>query len=76
MMVKTKSQFGFILMLVLISLGCSGAPIQSSSPLVGDLPDLGPAPELLNEIWINTDQPLRLADLRGKVVLLEMWTYS
>ena len=41
-----------------------------------DLPDLGNAPELSNQVWINTDQPLRLADLRGKVVLLEMWTFG
>ncbi len=41
-----------------------------------DLPDLGPAPELTNEVWINTPQPLRLADLHGKVVLLEMWTFG
>lgn len=40
------------------------------------LPDLGPAPELTNEIWLNVDTPLRLADLRGKVVLLEMWTFG
>lgn len=40
------------------------------------LKDLGPAPELYNETWLNTDQPLRLADLRGKVVLLEMWTFG
>lgn len=41
-----------------------------------DLPDLGEAPELNNEIWLNTDRPLRLADLRGKVVLIDMWTYG
>jgi thiol-disulfide isomerase/thioredoxin len=41
-----------------------------------DLPDLGLAPELTNEVWINSPQPLRLADLRGKVVLLEMWTFG
>ena len=40
------------------------------------LDNFGPAPELNNEVWLNTDGPLRLADLRGKVVLLEMWTFS
>jgi hypothetical protein len=40
------------------------------------LADLGEAPELLNQTWLNTDQPLRLVDLRGKVVLLEMWTFG
>ena len=25
--------------------------------------------------WINTNQPLRLKDLRGKLVLLEFWTF-
>ena len=40
------------------------------------LPDLGPAPELQNEIWLNTDLPLRLADLRGSVVLIDMWTFG
>jgi hypothetical protein len=41
-----------------------------------ELPNLGPAPELTNEVWLNSDQPLRLADLKGKVVLLEMWTFG
>ena len=40
------------------------------------LPDLGPAPELTNESWLNVDAPLRLAHLRGKVVAIDMWTFG
>jgi thiol-disulfide isomerase/thioredoxin len=40
------------------------------------LQDQGAAPELTNNIWINSDKPLRLADLRGKVVLLDFWTFG
>ena len=45
-------------------------------PVKVSLPDLGLAPELQNEFWLNTDQPLRLAELGGKVVLLDMWTFG
>ena len=40
------------------------------------LPDLGPAPEFVNEVWLNADSPLRLADLRDKVVAVDMWTFG
>jgi hypothetical protein len=42
------------------------------------LPDLGPAPELTNDTWLNVAQaaPLRLAGLRGKVVAIDMWTFG
>jgi hypothetical protein len=39
-------------------------------------PDLGTAPELAGDTWLNTKIPLRLADLRGKVVLVDMWTFG
>ncbi|MBC8507570.1 MAG: hypothetical protein ISR58_03280 [Anaerolineales bacterium] len=52
-------------------------PKPTKTPLPPNpLPYLGEAPELTNEVWLNTDAPLRLADLRGKVVLLEMWTFG
>jgi len=44
--------------------------------ITGSLPDLGPAPELTNDSWLNVDSPLRLADLRGKVVAIDMWTFG
>ncbi|HYG09048.1 MAG TPA: thioredoxin-like domain-containing protein, partial [Pyrinomonadaceae bacterium] len=43
------------------------------------IPDRGRvrAPELRGHRgWLNTDQPLSLAALRGKVVLLDFWTYG
>ena len=51
-------------------------PVDSSMPNSASLPDLGLAPELTNDIWLNVDAPLRLADLRGKVVIVEMWTFG
>lgn len=34
------------------------------------------APEFPEPLqWINVDRPLRLRDLRGKIVLLDFWTY-
>ena len=49
---------------------------DSSMPKHASLPDLGTAPELMNDTWLNVDSPLRLADLRGKVVIVEMWTFG
>lgn len=50
-------------------------PVESKEVSV-TLDNYGPAPDLNNEVWLNTDEPLRLANLRGKVVLLEMWTFG
>src|SRR5918996_1611180 len=43
------------------------------------LPVLGRAPDFTgNDRWFNTpaDAPLELADLRGRVVLIDFWTYT
>jgi thiol-disulfide isomerase/thioredoxin len=34
-----------------------------------------PAPEITTQIWLNSE-PKRLADLKGKVVLVEFWTFG
>src|SRR5271170_5203131 len=54
----------------------------SQAALVSDasaLPDLGTAPEFTEtEDWFNTpgNQPLTLTSLRGRVVLVDFWTYT
>ena len=68
----------------LIAFALAGCASGQSKPLAqsadsslrkpSSLPDKGPAPELSNETWLNVDAPLRLADLHGKVVIVEMWT--
>ena len=45
----------------------------------GGLQDYGPAPDFAGiHTWLNTPggRPLSLASLRGKVVLVDFWTYS
>src|SRR3954469_10907092 len=48
-------------------------------PQKAKLQVLGPAPDFTgNQRWFNTpgERPLSLADLRGKVVLVDFWTYT
>ena len=70
----------FFLFLTVLMTACSATTGASASqpdlPSNMDLPDLGVAPELTNTIWLNVDAPLRLANLRGKVVVLDMWTFE
>ncbi|MGH2996457.1 MAG: redoxin domain-containing protein, partial [Gaiellaceae bacterium] len=51
-------------------LGTSGTMAEAT------LDDYGPAPDFQGiELWLNSN-PLTLAELRGKVVVLDFWTYS
>jgi hypothetical protein len=47
-----------------------GATAGAQAPRVGQ-----PAPELIGGPWINS-APLTTAALRGRVVLVEFWTYG
>lgn len=48
-----------------------------NAPKNGVPGDYGKAPPIIAEgPWINTDHPLSLEDLQGKVVLIDFWTYS
>lgn len=50
---------------------------QSSSEASGLLNAQVPAPDFTGGTkWLNTDKPLTLADLKGKVVLVDFWTYT
>jgi thiol-disulfide isomerase/thioredoxin len=65
------------------SVGAPSAPRDASRELLlqdaRSLPNGGPAPEFADtEDWFNTagDRPLTLAGLRGRVVLVDFWTYT
>jgi cytochrome c biogenesis protein CcdA/thiol-disulfide isomerase/thioredoxin len=51
-------------------------PIATTLPANVALVDLGPSPELAGiSAWINSE-PLTIASLRGKVVLVQFWTFG
>jgi len=65
---------------------CAGSPeppqpspepaVRPTAVQPPELPDHGPAPEISGSSWVNSDVALRLEELRGQVVLLEMWTFG
>jgi hypothetical protein len=70
----------WLLGLILGLTACATAATENKTVTIptsaSSLPDLGPAPELTNETWLNVDEPLRLTDLRGKVIAIDMWTFG
>jgi thiol-disulfide isomerase/thioredoxin len=73
-----RKTFIFLLLLALSACAAPADGLVDLDSFMNDsaLRDYGPAPELHNQVWLNVDQPLHLADLRGQVVLLEMWTFD
>ncbi len=59
-----------------VSGSASGELSWRNPPETGQTSDYGPAPELIAKgAWINSE-PLTMEELKGKVVLVDFWTYS
>jgi hypothetical protein len=56
--------------LVLAALALATLPVSAQVPRPG-----GAAPDVVGTPWINS-APLTLSALRGRVVLVEFWTYG
>jgi thiol-disulfide isomerase/thioredoxin len=55
----------------------SATNTESDQPEGNSFAGTTPAPEFPAGLdWLNTEQPLSIADLRGKLVLLDFWTYG
>ncbi len=55
----------------------SRAQAQARVPLLNTpSTSLAPAPAWRNGSWLNTDHPLTLAELKGRVVLLNFWVFT
>ena len=64
--------FGVIIIFVIAMAFLVDVPLPAS----GSLPNLGMAPELAGITgWMNSE-PLEIRELKGKVVLMDFWTYS
>jgi hypothetical protein len=65
---NSRSLSGLVLALAVV--------LAAVGPASGQLLQVGaPAPDITGSSWINSD-PLSLAMLRGRVVLVEFWTYG
>ena len=65
-----KDRIIHLQIVLFIILGLNLVLPSAEARLIGN-----PAPEINNEVWINSPA-LKMADLRGKVVLLQFWTYG
>jgi hypothetical protein len=57
---------------ILVTATMLGAAVCAGAELV---PPGRPAPELASGVWINSE-PLTMRALRGRVVLVDFWTFG
>jgi thiol-disulfide isomerase/thioredoxin len=77
--VRIAIALGFVLAAALLLNAQSPENLSLKGSSVMSIPQQGRvrAPELTGgRGWLNTDKPLSLAALKGKVVLLDFWTYG
>ncbi len=75
-MSRPLQRLPILTVLLLLGLSAVLSYLQGADAEDGELPR--PAPEFTHpsaDAWINSE-PLRLADLRGQVVLLDFWTFD
>ena len=63
---KKSSRYALALVLAAVIL----APVRVGAVSLGK-----PAPDIAGALWINS-KPLTTGDLRGRVVMVEFWTYG
>jgi thiol-disulfide isomerase/thioredoxin len=60
----------------LIFIGTNLASPRPKTPALAAVKQAPAAPELTGGVaWINTAAPIRMKDLRGKIVLIDFWTF-
>ena len=74
-MPRTLLLFGFSLSLTGLGAWALG-PVRPSAGPPTPISESRPAPSWNNGSWLNSDHPLTLESLRGRVVLLNFWVFT
>ncbi|MCX8036315.1 MAG: thioredoxin-like domain-containing protein [Candidatus Sumerlaeia bacterium] len=78
---RSSTLYFFLFLTLLATVGWFGAQsyivdLRKGLPMQSDYRGNVNAPDFPDGLeWLNTARPLRLRDLRGKIVLLDFWTY-